>query len=288
MTGPGSLPTVSALLALLSSLVWGTSDFVAGVVSRRLRPLVVIAWSQAIALVLLTAAVLVSGSLRLADGWVPWAVLAGVSGSLGLLAFYAALATGTMGVVAPIAALGAGIPVLLGVLSGETPSPVAWAGIGVAIVGVVLASGPELHQGLSARPVLLACLAALGFGVALFAIDRGARASLLHLLWGMRLTSCIGYAALALAVRSVGGIGRRDLPVLAAIGAGDLLANALFGLASSSGLVSIAAVLGSLYPVATILLARYYLHERLARIQLVGVGLAMLGIVLIAGFAHAG
>lgn len=272
-----------AVLALLSAVVWGASDFVAGVLSRTVRPAAVVAWSQLIALALLTGIVAFRG---LPDGgyagWWPWAAIAGVSGALGLLCFYAALSTGTMGVVAPIAAVGSGIPVLLGVLSGEQPSSLAWWGIGVALVGVVLASGPELQQGLGARPVLLACLAALGFGVALFALDRGARVSLLHTLWGMRLASGVGYLALGLIARSLGGVTARQIPVLAAIGVGDLAANALFGMASSMGMVSIAAVLGSLYPVVTIVLARVVLHERLRTVQVLGSSLALSGVVLIA------
>jgi len=274
---------MAALLALLSAALWGTSDLVAGLLSRSMRPVVVVAWSQGFALVVLTAVVLVRGlPAQGYAGWSPWAMLAGVSGSLGLLCFYAALATGTMGVVAPIAALGAGIPVLLGVLTGEAPSALAWIGIAVALLGVVLASGPELQQGFGARPVLLAGLAAVGFGIGLFAIDRGARVSLLHTLWGMRLTSMLGYAVVAVAARSLGGVPRRWMPVLLAVGLGDLAANALFGAASSMGLVSIAAVLGSLYPVVTILLARRVLHERLRRVQLAGVGLALAGIVALA------
>lgn len=272
-----------AVLALLSAVVWGASDFVTGVVSRTLRPVVVVAWSQLIALATLSVIVAVRGLPGTGyAGWWPWAVLAGVSGALGLLSFYAALSTGTMGVVAPIAAVGSGIPVLLGVLSGEQPSPLAWWGIAVALVGVVLASGPELQEGLGARPVLLACLAAVGFGVALFALDRGARVSLLHTLWGMRLASGMGYVTLAVVARSLGGVTTRQFPVLVAVGLSDLGANALFGLASSMGMVSVAAVLGSLYPVITIVLARYVLHERLRRIQVLGSTLALTGVVLIA------
>lgn len=272
-----------AVLALLSAVVWGASDFVAGVVSRTLRPVVVVAWSQLIALATLSVIVAVRGLPGTGyAAWWPWAVLAGVSGALGLLSFYAALSTGTMGVVAPIAAVGSGIPVLLGVLSGEQPSPLAWWGIAVALVGVVLASGPELQEGLGARPVLLACLAAVGFGVALFALDRGARVSLLHTLWGMRLASGMGYVTLAVVARSLGGVTTRQFPVLVAVGLSDLGANALFGLASSMGMVSVAAVLGSLYPVITIVLARYVLHERLRRIQVLGSTLALTGVVLIA------
>ena len=133
----------------------------------------------------------------------------------------------------------------------------------VAVAGAALASGPELTGAVSRRPVLLACVAAAGFGFALFALDRGARASLLHTLWGMRLVSVTVFCVAALATRSLGGAGRRDLPVLAAIGLGDVSANALFAFASSRGLVSVASVLGSLYPVATLVWARVLLGERL-------------------------
>ncbi len=277
---------VFTTLALFAAISWGASDFVAGLISRTLRPVVVVAWSQAVGCLAMCVVVAVQGLPETGfSGWAPWAVLAGIAGSLGLLCFYAALASGTMGVVAPIAALGGGIPVALGVASGETPSSLAWVGIAVALIGVVLASGPELQLGVGTRSVALAALAAVGFGVALFCLDRGSRVSVVHTMWGMRVTSVLGYAVLALAVRSLGGVGVRRWPVLALVGLGDLLANLLFAVASSSGLVSVAAVLGSLYPVVTILLARKVLGERLRPIQQFGVGVALLGIVALAA-AH--
>lgn len=280
------MPAVSALLALLSSALWGTCDFLAGVTARRMPAVVVAGWSQAISLVGITLVVLLWGhSSPGAAGVAPWAVLAGVTGTGGLLAFYAALASGTMGVVAPIASVGSGVSVLLGVLTGDQPSVLAWVGIAVALAGVVLASGPEISQGLRVRPVLLACVAAVLIGFTLFALDRGARVSLLHTLWGMRLTSVLGYAVLAAALRSVGPVRRGDVPLLAVIGLGDLTANGLFATASSMGMLSVAAVLGSLYPVATVLLARVVLAERLRPVQYAGVALAMAGSGLIAGGA---
>ncbi len=277
------MPVVSALLALLSSALWGTCDFLAGVTARRLPAVAVAGWSQSLSFVGISLVALMWGRSLPDDLSVAgWAVLAGVTGTGGLLSFYAALAGGTMGVVAPIASLGAGVTVLLGVLTGDQPSAGAWAGIGVALAGVVLASGPEISEGLRVRPILLACVAALLLGVVLLALDRGARISLLHTLWGMRLTSLVGYAALAAVLRSAGPVRQRDLPVLAVIGLGDLTANALFAAASSMGLVSVASVLGSLYPVATVLLARVVLKERLRVVQYAGVVLAMLGTGLIA------
>ena len=99
-----------------------------------------------------------------ASGWQVWAVASGVAGAVALWAFYAALSTGTMSVVAPVASLGAAVPVLLGVATGDSPSPVAWVRMGVAVLGTVLASGPEIQAGLHVRPVALACVAAVGFG----------------------------------------------------------------------------------------------------------------------------
>ena len=273
-----------SLLALASSAVWGTSDFFGGLVAKRLPAIAVVGVTQGLAFVLLSAVVLV----RLAGGhppewgaWLGWAMLAGLAGASGLVAFYTALASGTMGVVAPVASMGVVVPVVLGVATGETPTPWVWVGILVAVVGIVLASGPELSGAVSPRPVLLAGVAAVCFGTALFSLDRAARESLLMALWGMRATSVTMFVIAALLLRSVGGTARRDLPQLALIGFADLLANALFATASSRGQVSIAAVLGSLYPVATILLARLVLGERLRGIQQVGVLCALAGAAVI-------
>jgi drug/metabolite transporter (DMT)-like permease len=272
---------VSALLALCSSLLWGTSDFVAGLASKRLPPAAVVGWSQLVGFLTLSGVVLLGTGLA-SGPWVGWALVAGVAGAVALSAFYGALSTGTMSIVAPIAALGAAVPILLGVATGDAPSALAWVGMGVAVVGTVLASGPELRAGLHVRPVLLACVAAVGFGCVLFTMDRGARVSLVSTLWGMRLTSLLLYAAVAVVRRTTGGISRRDLPTLVFVGLADLGANALFVTASTQGLVSIAATLGSLYPVVTIALARAVLGERLRAVQNAGVVLALAGVVVIA------
>ena len=272
-----------SLLALASSACWGTSDFFAGLLSRRRPAVVVVGWTQALAFMVISTVVLAQLGSVPWTGWPLWAVAAGLSGVTGLLCFYTALSTGTMGVVAPIAALGVAVPVLLGVATGDDPSPWTWVGILVAVVGVTLASGPELTGAVtSARPVVLAGVAAVGFGLALFCIDRGARTSTLMTLWGMRATSVVLFVTLALVTRSAGGVVARELPALLAIGCADLLANVLFGLASSRGEVSVASVLGSLYPVVTILLARAILGERLRRIQQAGALLSLLGAGIIA------
>lgn len=271
-----------SLLALASSAVWGTSDFFAGLFSRWRPAVAVVGWTQGLAFLVISVVVLTQLGHVPWHGWPLWSVAAGLSGLTGLLCFYTALSTGTMGVVAPIAALGVAVPVLLGVATGDEPGPWTWVGILVAVIGVTLASGPELSGAVSPRPVALAGVAAVGFGLALFCIDRGARTSTLMTLWGMRATSVVVFTVVALVARSVGGVVARELPALLVIGCGDMLANILFGLASSRGQVSIASVLGSLYPVVTILLARVVLKERLRVIQRVGAVLSLVGAAVIA------
>jgi drug/metabolite transporter (DMT)-like permease len=274
-----------SLLALSSSLFWGTSDFFAGLKARTITAPAVVAFTQAAALIALSAILLVrntgfSPSFVGNGPW--WAVAAGLAGALGLVCFYTALATGTMGVVAPISCLGAVVPIFLGLLTGEHPSATAWAGMAIAVAGAALASGPELTGAVPPRPVILAVAAAACFGTALYCIDRGARYALLETLWGMRATSVFLFLIAGLAVRSVGGARRRDLPALAAIGLGDVTANGLFAFSSSRGMVSVASVLGSLYPIATLFWARILLGERLRQVQTIGVGMTLVGVVAIA------
>lgn len=279
---------MSAALALLSSLMWGSADFLGGTVSRRLPVLAVVGVSQACGLLAVLAVAVLGGELSQPLRYLPWAVAAGLSGLLGLCCFYTALAVGTMGVVSPIAALGVVVPVVVGLARGEHPTGLQLAGVVLAVAGVVLASGPELSGKAGARPVLLAAIAAIGFGLALTFLAEGSRTSAIMTLVGMRVASVTLAGAVAARVRSVGGVRRADLPVLALVGIGDAGANLTFGLASTRGLVSVVAVLGSLYPVATLLMARGFHGERLGPAQVAGVVGALGGIALIAAGGGAG
>ena len=275
---------MAALLALLSSLLWGGADFLGGTVSRRLPALLVVGASQFAGLLAIALVAVATGELDAPTGYLPWAVAAGIAGLIGLVAFYSALAMGTMGVVSPIAALGVVVPVVVGLARGERPAALQLAGIVLAVVGVVLASGPELGGRAGARPLLLAAVAAIGFGLALLFIAEGARSSTVMTLVTMRVTSVTIVATLlvALARRTSVRLSSRDLPLIAVIGIGDVAANLAFGAASTKGLVSVVAVLGSLYPVVTVLLARVVHQERLALVQNVGVVAALGGVTLIA------
>jgi drug/metabolite transporter (DMT)-like permease len=279
---------MAAVLALLSSVLWGSADFLGGTVSRRHQAALVVGTSQAAGLVAIAVVAVAAGALGDDPGYLPWAILSGVAGVVGLVSFYAALAAGTMGVVSPIAALGVVVPVLAGLLKGERPAVIQLVGIVVAVAGVVLASGPELSGRAGARPVLLAAVAAVGFGVALLAIAEGSRHSTLMTLVSMRLTS-VTLLAVALVValgrgtpRSEFALSPRDVGLVTLVGLGDVAANLSFGLASRRDDVSVVSVLGSLYPVVTVLLARGLHGERLGRLQSAGVAGALAGVVLIA------
>jgi drug/metabolite transporter (DMT)-like permease len=280
---------VGTLLALLSSALWGTSDFLGGTASRRLPLIGVVAGSEVFGLIGLLAVGVITGSFHGPDSYVIWALLAAVASTAGILAFYEALATGTMGVVAPIAGLGVAVPVVIGIAQGDRPNALQGAGIVVAVLGVVLASGPELtptqekSRGMAARPLLLAVVAAVGFGFVFVAISHGARTNTVMTLIVMRLTCLFFLVVTALITgREKLKVGLRDLPVLAAIGAFDFSANLSFGYASRHGLLSLVSVLSSLYPAITVVLARSVHSERLKRVQLAGVCSALVGVALIA------
>jgi drug/metabolite transporter (DMT)-like permease len=279
---------MAAVLALLSSVLWGSADFLGGTISRRHQAALVVGTSQAAGLLAIAVVAVAAGALGDDPGYLPWAVLSGVAGVVGLVSFYAALAAGTMGVVSPIAALGVVVPVLAGLAKGERPAALQLVGIVVAVTGVVLASGPELSGRAGARPVLLAAVAAVGFGVALLAIAEGSRHSTLMTLVTMRLTSVtLLTGALVVALgrgtpRSEFALNPRDVGLVALVGLGDVAANLSFGLASRRDDVSVVSVLGSLYPVVTVLLARGLHGERLGRLQSAGVAGALAGVVLIA------
>lgn len=272
---------MAVILALLASLSWGASDFLGGTASRRLPATAVVAVSQGFALIGVAVVAAVVGAYDASPAYLGWAALAAVVGAIALGAFYQALAIGTMGVVAPVAATGVLVPVVVGLAGGDRPSTLQAVGVGIAVSGVILSSGPELRGG-ARRSLLLAATAAVGFGVVIVAVAHGARTSTPMTLLVMRASTVVMFGTLAAAGRVSVRVERRDWPLLAAIGAGDVGANALFALASTRGLLSVVSVLSSLYPAITVLLARLVHRERMTPIQDGGVVATLAGVALIA------
>jgi drug/metabolite transporter (DMT)-like permease len=211
-------------------------------------------------------------------------VLAGLFGYIGLACLYEGLSTGRMGVVSPISSLSTVIPLAYALITGDVLSAVTLLGVGIALIGVFCASGPELSQGLPLKPILLALGAAAGFGLALTFIAVGSQSSALLTMVSMRGATFFVTIALALKFKTTGKFSKKDLPVLIFIGSADFLANLLLGIACTKGLVSVAMVFGSLYPIATALLAYKFLQERLLKVQYIGIALAVAGVSMISAF----
>jgi drug/metabolite transporter (DMT)-like permease len=276
---------VAVVLALMSAVVYGASDFLGGLSSRRASVFGVVALSQLVGLVaLLLLLPWLGGPVGPAD--LAWGVAAGLAGASGLLVFFSALATGVMSVVAPVTAVtAAAVPVLVGLAGGDSIGPWAALGIALALVAVVLVSAEGGLSALrAARPASL--LPALGagaaFGVFFVLLDRTSADSGLTPLVATRLASVTLVVLVALAGRHAVRVGRTALPLVALSGVGDMSANALFLLATQQpGQLAITGVLASLYPVSTVVLAQLVLRERLARAQVAGLGTAVASVVLI-------
>ncbi len=283
---------MASVLALLSSALWGAADFFGGTLSKKYTPILVLGMTQAIGLLFGITLVLLTGELfgpnppnAFGDGGDFFAgAVAGVSGYLGLICLYAGLSTGRMGVVSPISALSAVIPLTVALVAGEVLTAAQAIGVVVALAGAFCASGPELSQGLSPKPLFLALGAAAGFGTAMTFMAIGSESSALMTMVMMRSVTFIVSIFLVIKFRTVGNFKKSEIPLLIFIGVADFLANLLLGVATNFGLVSLVMVLGSVYPIVTALMAFKFLHERLHRIQYVGIVLAVAGVALISAF----
>jgi drug/metabolite transporter (DMT)-like permease len=271
-------------ISLASALSWGVSDFLGGLTSRRLPVLGVLAVSQPAGLLLIAALIAVIGADPISANKLAIAYLAGVASLGGLAAFYAAMALGTVSVVAPIAALGVVVPVAFGLIQGESPAAIQLAGLIPAVAGVVILSSEEnpKHAAVARRSIALAILAGLGFGVFFTGLDAAAADRPGWAILAVRVGGVSAVAAALLISRPRLNRVRTALGVLVLIGAFDVTANALFAIASTKGVLPVVAVGGSMYPAFTVALAHAVLGERLARVQWVGVVLALLGVALIA------
>jgi drug/metabolite transporter (DMT)-like permease len=273
-------------LALASSVVWGSADFLGGLQSRLRGVFAVLLWSQLTAAVLGAVLVLVVRDPAPHLAAVAWAGGGGALGITALGAFYRGLAVGTMSIVAPISATGAAVPVLVGVAGGERPAALQVAGIAIALVGIVLAArepgGTHVERAAARAAVGLALVAAVGFGTFLVGMERATDDS--GVAWALLIARIAETSVLLVAIAVVRphvALGVRALAPLMLVGALDIAANGLFALATTKGLLSIIAVVGSLYPAMTVVLARTVLHERVTRVQEAGVLATLLGVVAI-------
>ncbi|MFD9790135.1 EamA family transporter [Streptomyces sp. NPDC059070] len=285
---------MTALFALATSLLWGLADFGGGLLTRRTPALTVVVVSQTLAVLVLGAVVLATGGWSEAGPQLWFAVAAGAVGPVAMLSFYKALALGPMGVVSPLGSLGVAVPVGVGLVLGERPGVLQFAGIAVAVAGILMAGGPEFRGApVQRQAIALTLLAAFGFGavMALIAEASTTVTGLFLALFVQRVTNvAVGGTALYVSVRRGAdalpqggrGVVVAALPALAFVGLADVAANGTYAIAAQRGPVTVAAVLASLYPVVTALAARGVIKERLRGVQAAGAGIALVGTLLLA------
>ena len=276
----GATSLTGLVFGLASGIAWGVADFLGGLSSRRMNAAAVAVIAETLGLLLAAVAIAVWRPTLPPLQDLGLGALAGVAGGLGVWAFYRALAVGAMSLVAPISALGAGVPVAVGLLQGERPGTVALTGAAVALTGAVGAS--RAPGQVSRRGLGLAALAAVAFGTFFVLIEPAANTSVLWAALATRVSSvpillliCLGQGA---TLRIGTGLGW----FIIGAGALDIAATVAFAAATQHGDLSIVSVLAGLYPVATVILAQRVLRERLSPGQAIGVALALVGVGMIA------
>jgi drug/metabolite transporter (DMT)-like permease len=277
----------AAALGISAALCWGFADFLGGIRTKALTLALVLVVSQVTGMLAAALAVAVGQIEAPTLGEVAPAFGAGVAQLVGISALYRALAIGTMSVISPISASGAAVlPLIVGIATGDHLAALQIAGMAAAFLGVLLATrAPESSEGAAAsrEALILSAVAALGFGFFFVCMDAAVEdAGVFWALLVTRVTAVTVLGAALLAIRPKLGWDSAAIPALALIGLLDVGANLSFALGSDTGLLSVVSVLASLYPVATVVLARALLNERLVRIQAVGVVVALTGVALIA------
>ncbi|MGH3134467.1 MAG: EamA family transporter [Gaiellaceae bacterium] len=275
---------MASLLALSGALLWGVGDFLGGLAARRLALLAVLAVSQAVGLAGVAFWVWVARDPFPGVAELLPAAAAGVAGVVGLGALYRGLAVGAMGIVAPISAASPVVPLAVDAARGVTPGALQWLGIFLVLAGVVALSREPSRVGSRriAAGAGLALVAALGFGAFVVGLDAGSDESAPWAVVAARSAS-VAVAVVAVAFTSTSLRPARPLvPMLLAVGAFDTGANVCVAFATTKGAAGIVAVLSALYPIATVVLARIVLAERLGRGRRAGGTVALTGAALVA------
>ncbi len=277
--GPGTLVVV---YGLMSALTWGAGDFGGGMVARRAPLMATLAVTQSVGILSAAAIALLRGEPFPSGHDLAWAMAGGLAGMLGIAALYRGLAVGRMGVVSPVSALlGAVIPVVVGFLWQGVPAPMVLGGIVLALLAVVLVTrAPGAHAD---HPSGIEWALAAGFGIGMFNVCMGqlSGATAFGPLVAMRILQ-VGVWLLVIRLwRQPWRMARIHVLALLGIGTLDMLGNAGYILAAGTGQLAIAAVLSSLYPVTTVILAILVLHERLTRSHAAGIALTAAAIGMI-------
>ena len=271
----------AVLMALAAATCWGSADFAGGLAARRSDAFRSVLVAYAVGLVSMLIVALARGEVLVLGIDLLWGTLSGIFGMVGVGCLWRGLAVGRMGVVAPVSAvLATAIPVIFSALSAGLPREAQLVGFGVAFIGIWLLSRPE-RLGNRPEGLSMAILSGLGFGAAFTALGQISGQAVFWPLIAGQVVACGGMIAFALMTRRPLDLRRAPLVLLTVVGIVDIVGNLFFLLATQNGRLDITAVLASLYPAVTALMARLTLKEKMTRLQIVGFGAAALAIVLI-------
>ena len=278
------------ILALASAVLYGSADFFGGLTARRANTIATVVWSQFAGLVLLLLVLpFLPGTTVSSRDWI-WGFIAGLSGGIGVAFLYRALAVGTMAVVAPTTAvIAAMIPVFFAFAAGERLRPLTFAGVALALIAIFLVSRPPsdgedpTDQGRKALPpgFGLALLSGVSVGIFFLSLARTSSAAGMWPLVAARVSSISLFGIIALIAKRTLWMSRPAAATATLGGALDMAANAVYMIAARIGPLSIVVTLASLYPAATVILARVILKEHFSRAQLAGIFCALLAVALI-------
>jgi uncharacterized membrane protein len=275
------MPSIAILFGLLSALTWGAGDFNGGLAVKRSNPYGVIAVAHTVSLLLLLITVFIVGEpIPPMHDWL-WGGASGLAGGIGLMLLYRSLAEGRMSVAAPVSAVVAAIlPVLIGLLQDGLPGLWILIGFALALVAVWLVSGGE---GLAIRfdDLRMPVMAGIAFGAFFIFIERASQTALLWPLIAVRIVSVSTMLGYALLTHQDWIPKRESMVPLLLSSLLDTFGNAFYALSARTGRLDVAAVLGALYPGATVLLAWVFLKEEISRVQTIGILLALGAIILL-------
>lgn len=270
------------LFGLMSATSWGVGDFSGGIATKRNPVFNVIIISQAVGLSLLIVLAFLYSEPFPSFNDIIWGGLAGIFGAIGLMALYRGLALQNMGVIAPVSAVVTVIiPMAVGMVLEGFPTILQLLGFGIALIAVWLVSSANDQGKIQLKTLKLPIIAGLGFGCFFVFIDQISEGSVFWPLAAARIASITTLIMLMILLRQIEMPQTSQLPIIALAGIFDVGGNAFFVLAAQMGRLDLAAVLGALYPVITVILARIILKERLTYQQWSGISAALVSVFLI-------
>lgn len=277
---------MSIFVALTSGVLWGCADFGGGFLAGRIPSILVTFLVGLFGLAGLATFIVTTGTPITGGSTLTFGVLAGLCAPTAVLCFYQALAAGPMGIVAALSSTGIVVPIAVGLALGDTLTFMQSGGLALVAVGIIAATipDPSAFAKLQARTLALALISALGFGTMLTLYAAGAQSSVTSTLLFQRVTYVVIMAMFVILMRPQMRFGTRNLPIAAGAGLGAVAASGLYALATQLGAVSISAVLASMSPVVTLVLARLLLQQRLSGLQALGTGAAISGVLILASY----